>query len=111
METPKSPVLLFKSISAIGDQNDNIESSKNIEKVYCELLGLAEIIGEKAKYVSDENAYNYWVSSELDIDYSERVFQKEQGGQRVKGKGYDSFTLLDLWIFANQKIKAPPVKN
>jgi 2-keto-4-pentenoate hydratase/2-oxohepta-3-ene-1,7-dioic acid hydratase in catechol pathway len=59
---------------------------------------LAVIIGQKAQYVSKEDALAYVAGYALHNDYSERNFQLERGGQWVKGKSADTFAPLGPFL-------------
>lgn len=47
---------------------------------------MAVIIGRKAQYVDEAEAIAYVAGYAVINDLSERAFQKERGGQFVKGK-------------------------
>ena len=58
MAIPKEPVLFFKSTSAIVGPNDDLIIPKGSEKTDWE-VELAIVIGKKASYVSEADAYNH----------------------------------------------------
>jgi len=106
MELPKQPVLFFKATSAIVGPNDDLEIPINSEKTDWE-VELAIVIGAKAKYVAEENAYDHIAGFVLHNDYSERAFQLEHGGQWVKGKSADTFAPLGPFIATKDEIPDP----
>lgn len=107
MAVPKEPVLFFKSTSAIvGPPNDDVVIPKNSEKTDWE-VELAIVIGKKASYVSEENAFDHIAGYVLHNDYSERAFQIEKEGQWCKGKGCDTFAPIGPFIATKDEIKDP----
>ena len=80
METPKEPVIFFKSTTSLVGPNDSLVIPKNGTKVDWE-VELAVIIGKKALYVSTDEALDHVAGYALHNDYSERSFQLERGGQ------------------------------
>lgn len=106
MELPKQPVLFFKATSAIVGPNDDLIIPRNSEKTDWE-VELAIVIGAKAKYVSEKDAYKHIAGYVLHNDYSERAFQLEHGGQWVKGKSADTFAPLGPFIATKDEIPDP----
>jgi 2-keto-4-pentenoate hydratase/2-oxohepta-3-ene-1,7-dioic acid hydratase in catechol pathway len=103
-EIPKEPILFFKSTTALSGPNDNIIIPKNSTKTDWE-VELAIIIGKKASYVSEADAYEYVAGYCLHNDLSEREFQLEKGGNWSKGKGCDSFAPLGPFLATKDEIK------
>ncbi len=106
MAIPKEPVLFFKSTSAIVGPNDNLILPKNSHKTDWE-VELAIVIGNKASYVSEDQALNHVAGYMLHNDYSERSFQIEREGQWCKGKGCDTFAPVGPFIATKKEIKDP----
>lgn len=103
-QIPTEPIVFFKSTSAIVGPNDDLEIPKNSIKTDWE-VELAIVIGKKAKYVSEEEAYNHIAGYVLHNDYSEREFQLERNGQWVKGKSADTFAPIGPFIATTDEIK------
>jgi 2-keto-4-pentenoate hydratase/2-oxohepta-3-ene-1,7-dioic acid hydratase in catechol pathway len=103
-EIPKEPILFFKSTTALSGPNDNIIIPKNSSKTDWE-VELAIIIGKKASYVAEADAYEYVAGYCLHNDLSEREFQLEKGGNWSKGKGCDSFAPLGPFLATKDEIK------
>ena len=101
---PKEPILFFKSTTAIVGPNDQLIIPKGSEKTDWE-VELAIVIGKKASYVSEAEAYDYIAGYCLSNDYSERAFQLERGGQWTKGKGCDTFAPLGPFIATKDEIE------
>lgn len=101
---PTEPIVFFKATSAIVGPNDNLEIPKNSKKTDWE-VELAIIIGKKAKYVEEADAYQHIAGYVLHNDYSERAFQLERNGQWVKGKSCDTFAPIGPFIATPDEIE------
>jgi len=106
MAIPKEPVLFFKSTSAIVGPNDDLILPKGGDKTDWE-VELAIVIGKKASYVDEADAFDHVAGYVLHNDYSERAFQLEKEGQWCKGKGCDSFAPIGPFIATSEEIKNP----
>ncbi len=100
---PKEPIIFFKSTTALVGPNDTIVIPKNSEKTDWE-VELALVIGKKASYVSEADAYDYIAGYCLHNDVSERAFQLERGGTWDKGKGCDTFAPIGPWLVTKEEI-------
>jgi 2,4-diketo-3-deoxy-L-fuconate hydrolase len=100
---PVEPIVFFKATSAIVGPNDDLEIPKDSVKTDWE-VELAIVIGKKAKYVAEENAYEHIAGYVLHNDYSEREFQLERNGQWVKGKSCDTFAPIGPFIATPEEI-------
>ncbi len=103
---PEEPVVFFKATSAIIGPDDDVIIPKGGEKSDWE-VELAVVIGQKASYVSEEDAMNHVAGFVLHNDYSERAFQLERSGQWVKGKSCDTFAPLGPWLATRDEIEDP----
>lgn len=101
---PVEPIVFFKATSAIVGPNDDLEIPKNSKKTDWE-VELAIVIGKKAKYVSEADAYAHIAGYVLHNDYSEREFQLERNGQWVKGKSADTFAPIGPFIATPDEIE------
>ncbi len=106
MAVPKEPVLFFKATSAIVGPNDDLVIPKGSVKTDWE-VELSIVIGKKASYVSETDAYDHIAGYVLHNDYSERAFQLEKEGQWCKGKGCDTFAPLGPFIATKEEVKNP----
>ena len=82
---PSEPILFNKSTGCIQGPNDLIVKPKGAKKLDYE-SEVAMVIGKKAKNVKEENAQDYIFGYCIVNDISERSWQKERGGQWIKGK-------------------------
>ncbi|MEK9530327.1 MAG: fumarylacetoacetate hydrolase family protein [Flavobacteriaceae bacterium] len=106
MDIPEEPVLFFKASSAIVGPNDPIVIPKGSEKTDWE-VELAVVIGKKASYVTEEDAFDHIAGYVLHNDVSERAYQLERSGQWVKGKSCDTFAPIGPFIATPDEIGDP----
>ena len=84
--------------------NDNVVIPKGSEKLDHE-VEIAFVIGKKAKKVKEEEAQDYIFGYCICNDISERDWQKNKGGQWVKGKSGDTFGPLGPHLVTKDEIK------
>ncbi|MBK8176185.1 MAG: fumarylacetoacetate hydrolase family protein [Rhodospirillales bacterium] len=102
--TPGAEPLLFsKAITALTGPNDGIMLPRNSLKTDWE-VELAVIIGAKAQYIDERRALDYVAGFAVINDVSERAFQKQRGGQFVKGKSADTFAPIGPWLVTPDEI-------
>lgn len=106
MKVPTEPVLFFKSTTALCGPMDAVIIPKNSKKTDWE-VELAIVIGKKASYVEEANAFDHIAGYVLHNDVSERAFQIEKEGQWCKGKGCDTFAPVGPFIATKDEIKNP----
>ena len=82
---PAEPILFNKSSGCIQGPNDLIVKPKEANKMDYE-VEVAVVIGKEAKYISQDKAQDYVFGYCMVNDISERSWQKERGGQWIKGK-------------------------
>ena len=82
---PAEPILFNKSSGCIQGPNDSIIKPKEANKMDYE-VEVAVVIGKEAKYISQDKAQDYVFGYCMVNDISERSWQKERGGQWIKGK-------------------------
>ena len=82
---PAEPILFNKSSGCIQGPNDPIVKPKEANKMDYE-IEVAVVIGKEAKYISQDKAQDYVFGYCMVNDISERSWQKERGGQWIKGK-------------------------
>jgi 2,4-didehydro-3-deoxy-L-rhamnonate hydrolase len=101
---PEFPVVFNKSVHSITGPNDNVIIPKYSQKLDHE-VEIAIVIGKKAKRVYEKDAQNYIFGYCICNDISEREWQKEKGGQWVKGKSGDTFGPLGPYLVTKDEIK------
>ncbi len=82
---PTEPILFNKSSGCIQGPNDPIIKPLNANKLDYE-VEVAMVIGKEAKNVKEENSQDYIFGYCIVNDISERSWQKDRGGQWIKGK-------------------------
>lgn len=100
---PAEPVIFMKSTTAIVGPNDDIIIPRGSKKTDWE-VELAIVIGIKASYVEEADAWNYIAGYCLHNDVSEREFQLERGGTWDKGKGCDTFAPVGPFLVTREEI-------
>tara|TARA_B100001109_G_C18789139_1_gene439236 strand:- start:160 stop:1005 length:846 start_codon:yes stop_codon:yes gene_type:complete len=101
---PEFPVVFNKSVHSIVGPNDNVIIPKNSQKLDHE-VEIAMVIGKKAKRVLEKDAQDYIIGYCICNDISEREWQKEKGGQWVKGKSGDTFGPLGPYLVTKDEIE------
>jgi 2-keto-4-pentenoate hydratase/2-oxohepta-3-ene-1,7-dioic acid hydratase in catechol pathway len=82
---PTEPILFNKSSGCIQGPDDPIVKPKEAKKLDYE-VEVAIIIGKEGRYISVDKAQEYVFGYCIVNDISERSWQKERGGQWIKGK-------------------------
>ncbi|OIP84066.1 MAG: 2-hydroxyhepta-2,4-diene-1,7-dioate isomerase [Rhodobacterales bacterium CG2_30_65_12] len=106
MEVPEEPIIFQKATSAICGPDDPIIIPRGSEKTDWE-VELAVIIGKRAKYVSEAEAFDYVAGYAVTNDVSERAFQIERAGQWTKGKSCDNFGQIGPWLVTRDELPDP----
>jgi 2-keto-4-pentenoate hydratase/2-oxohepta-3-ene-1,7-dioic acid hydratase in catechol pathway len=100
------PLVFSKAITALNGPNDCIIIPPDAMKTDWE-VELAVVIGTKAQYVKERNALDYVAGYAVINDVSERSFQKERGGQFIKGKSADTFAPIGPWLVTKDEVPDP----
>ena len=103
-DAPDEPVIFGKATSAISGPYDNIIIPRGSELTDWE-VELAVVIGKKVSYVDQAQALDYVAGYVLHNDVSERTFQKDRGGQWIKGKSADTFAPLGPFMATTDEIE------
>ena len=104
------PLVFAKSVTALNGPNDPVMIPRTSVKTDWE-VELAVIIGAKAQYVDETHAFDYVAGYAIINDVSERSFQKERGGEFIKGKSADTFAPLGPWLVTKDEIADPQNLN
>ena len=100
---PTEPIVFMKATSSINGPNDDIEISKNSNKLDWEVeLGI--VIGKNLKNISEKEAEDHILGYCLVNDISEREWQIEKLGQWVKGKSHDTFGPIGPYLVTKEDI-------
>ncbi|MCW5699683.1 MAG: fumarylacetoacetate hydrolase family protein [Rhodospirillales bacterium] len=105
-KTRSDPMLFSKAITSLSGPNDSIIIPKGASKVDWE-VELAVVIGSVAQYVEEHRALEFIAGYAVINDVSERGFQRERGGQFIKGKSADTFGPLGPWLVTSNEVPDP----
>ena len=105
-DIPEHPILFMKANSAITGPNDDVVMPRGSATTDWE-VELGVVIGEAAKYVSEEDALDYVAGYCLCNDVSERHFQASLAGQWTKGKSCDTFGPTGPWLVTRDEVEDP----
>ncbi len=97
------PLVFSKAVTALSGPNDPIVIPKTASQVDHE-VELAVIIGQIARNVTPQAALEHVAGYAVINDVSERAYQRERGGQFLKGKSADSFAPLGPWLVTKDEI-------
>ena len=102
-DAPEEPLIFGKATSAICGPYDNIIIPKGSEQTDWE-VELGVVIGKKTSYVDQNQALDHVGGYVLHNDVSERAFQKDRGGQWIKGKSADTFAPMGPFMATPDEI-------
>jgi 2-keto-4-pentenoate hydratase/2-oxohepta-3-ene-1,7-dioic acid hydratase in catechol pathway len=106
MPIPKEPIVFMKTTSCIQGPDDDVMLPKGSKKSDWEVeLGI--VIGTRARYVSQKDAFGYVAGYCTINDVSEREYQLERGGTWDKGKGCDTFGPIGPWLVTRDEVPNP----
>ena len=100
---PEEPLIFGKATSAICGPYDNIVIPRGSEQTDWE-VELGVVIGKKTSYVDQDQALDHVGGYVLHNDVSERAFQKDRGGQWIKGKSADTFAPMGPFMATTDEI-------
>lgn len=107
---PERPMLFMKNVSATTGPFDDIIIPKCCQEIdQTDFEGeLAVVIGQPARDVRPEKAFDYILGYTVANDVSARWWQKEAGGgQFCRGKSFDTFCPLGPSIITTDEITDP----
>jgi ureidoglycolate lyase len=103
---PKEPTLFLKATSALCGPTDDLVMPREARSVDWE-VELAVVIGKSGVYISERDALDHVLGYCVGIDFSERDFQFNRGGQGFKGKSADTFAPLGPFLATRDEIANP----
>jgi 2,4-didehydro-3-deoxy-L-rhamnonate hydrolase len=105
--TPRAEPLVFsKAITALSGPNDPVMIPRGSSQTDWE-VELAVIIGSVTRYVDEDRALEHVAGYAVINDVSERSFQRDRGGQFIKGKSADTFAPLGPWLVTRDEVPDP----
>ena len=106
MDLPAEPIVFAKATSCIVGPDDDIEIPRGSQATDYEVeLGI--VIGQHAKYVSEDEALAHVAGYCVVNDVSERDFQIRRSGQWIKGKSADTFGPIGPWLVTPDEVGDP----
>ncbi|MBZ0276972.1 MAG: fumarylacetoacetate hydrolase family protein [Anaerolineae bacterium] len=106
-DVPPAPLIFAKFPSAVIGTGEAITWNESITKEVDWEGELAVVIGQRARHVSEEDAYNYVFGYTVANDVSARDLQLRTDGQWTRGKSLDTFCPLGPWIVSRSDIPDP----
>jgi len=103
---PDEPVVFSKAPSSVCGPDDDILLPRGSRKLDWE-VELAVVIGRRCDYVEEAEALDHVFGYTLCTDVSEREYQKERGGQWIKGKSAPTFGPLGPFIATRDEMPDP----
>ncbi len=103
---PKEPTLFLKATSALCGPADDLVMPREGKSVDWE-VELGVVIGRPGVYIAERDALDHVLGYCIGIDFSERDFQFNRGGQGFKGKSADTFAPLGPFLATRDEIADP----
>lgn len=103
---PSEPTLFLKATSSLCGAGDDLIIPRDGHCVDWE-VELAVVIGVPGVYIKESAASGHIAGYCIGIDFSERHFQFDRGGQGFKGKSADSFCPLGPWLVTTDDVANP----
>ena len=106
LPVPKEPTLFLKPTSALCGPTDDLVIPRDGKSVDWE-VELGVVIGKPGVYIAEHDARDHVLGYCVGIDFSERDFQFNRGGQGFKGKSPDTFCPLGPLLVTRDEIADP----
>ena len=106
LPVPKEPTLFLKPTSAVCGPTDDLVIPRDGKSVDWE-VELGVVIGKPGVYIDERDALEHVLGYCVGIDFSEREFQFNRGGQGFKGKSPDTFGPLGPFLATRDEIADP----
>ncbi len=103
---PKEPTLFLKATSALCGPADDLVMPREAKSVDWE-VELGVVIGKPGVYIVERDALDHVLGYCVGIDFSERDFQFNRGGQGFKGKSADTFAPLGPYLATRDEVVDP----
>ncbi len=104
VELPTEPLIFSKAISSLSGPFDDVIQPRGGFKLDYE-SELVIVIGRRTQYVDEADVFDYIAGYTVGHDVSERSFQRERGGQFVKGKSADTFGPVGPYLVTRDLVK------
>ena len=103
---PSEPLVFSKASSSLAGPEDDIIIPQGASRVDWE-VELGVVIGAPALNIPEAEALDYVAGYVAVNDVSERTFQKDRGGQWIKGKSAPSFGKIGPWFVTRDEVPDP----
>ena len=103
---PKEPTLFLKATSALCGPTDDLVMPREAKSMDWE-VELGVVIGKPGVYIAERDALDHVLGYCVGIDFSERDFQFNRGGQGFKGKSADTFAPLGPFLATRDEVADP----
>lgn len=104
---PSEPTVFMKAANTVVGPRDDVMIPRGSVKTDWE-VELAVVLGATARYLdAPEDALRCVAGYAISNDVSEREFQKDRGGQWVKGKSCETFNPLGPWLVTRDEVPDP----
>lgn len=103
---PPEPSLFLKPASSLCDPDADLIRPRGASRVDWE-IELGVVIGRHGQYIDEAKAMSHVGGYCVGIDFSERDFQFNRGGQGFKGKSADTFCPLGPWLVTADAVADP----
>jgi ureidoglycolate lyase len=103
---PKEPTLFLKATSALCGPTDDLVMPREAKSMDWE-VELGVVIGKQGVYIAEHDALDHVLGYCIGIDFSERDFQLNRGGQGFKGKSADTFAPLGPFLATRDEVADP----
>jgi 2,4-didehydro-3-deoxy-L-rhamnonate hydrolase len=105
-QPPEQPVLFLKTPNTVGGPHDPVAIPRGSSRTDWE-VELGVVIGTPGVYIAERDALDHVLGYCIGIDFSERDFQYNRGGQGFKGKSSDTFAPLGPFLATSDEIADP----
>ena len=96
----------MKPTSALAGPTDHVLIPRDGRSLDWE-IELGVVIGQAGVYIAEGAAMDHVAGYCVGIDFSEREFQFNRGGQGFKGKSSDTFAPLGPWLVTTDEVPDP----
>ncbi len=103
---PTEPLVFSKATTSLAGPEDDIIIPRGSQKTDWE-VELGVVIGKRTLHVSEAEALSHVAGYVAINDLSERDFQKERGGQWIKGKSAPGFGKIGPWLVTTDDVPDP----
>ncbi|TVP73698.1 MAG: FAA hydrolase family protein [Rhodobacteraceae bacterium] len=103
---PTEPLVFSKATTSLAGPEDDIIIPRGAHKTDWE-VELGVVIGKSTLHVSEAEALDHVAGYVAINDLSERDFQKQRGGQWIKGKSAPGFGKIGPWLVTTDDVPDP----